>query len=183
MKLSSFLWITLVIYSMASVLSACNTPSMETNCMSYSQNTDVAAQLPAYLVEVWPAPNSIIDEKCYNSSLQIEGVDLATAYRGIGVKLTTGEIDEFVKGVDFDPLPSRIKLIVDDEEITIPPHYLDGRVELVWISESVEYHSGESDAYRLSWGPILDAGEHAAHLVILSNTGREFEYRWEFKIK
>jgi len=85
--------------------------------------------------------------------------------------------------VNFDPLPSRIKLIVDGEEITDLPYYFDGLAELIWIDENVVYHSGESDAYRLSWALVLDEGEHDAHLVILSNTGKMFEYQWQFKIK
>lgn len=183
MKMSSFLWIILVTYSVAIVLSACNASLVETNCMPYSQNTDASVQLPVYLVEVWPAPKSTVDKKCYNSSLQVEGADLSKDYRGIGVKITTGKIDEFVKGVNFDPLPSRIKLIVDGEEITDLPYYFDGLAELIWIDENVVYHSGESDAYRLSWALVLDEGEHDAHLVILSNTGKMFEYQWQFKIK
>ncbi|MEW5870604.1 MAG: hypothetical protein AB1894_15130 [Chloroflexota bacterium] len=142
-------------------------------------------QLPNYILELWPAPEATITMKCYNStSLTESGPDGPGDRQGIGAWVSTGDIDEFVADADFEPLPARIRLVVDGRTIPGGPTYVwDDLSALVWIRNGVRYSSGESGSYKTGWKPALEPGEHEAQLVFLSNTGKVFEYSWRFRIK
>ena len=142
-------------------------------------------QLPNYILELWPAPEATIGRKCYNSTSQTGGgPDGPGDRQGIGAWISTGDIDEFVADVDFEPLPTRIQLVVDGRTIPGGSTYVwDDLSALVWIRDGVRYNSAESGSYKIGWKPALEPGEHEARLVISSNTGRVIKYSWRFWIK
>lgn len=137
-----------------------------------------AVDYPAHVERAWPRPNSALAIETYNNS-----GDCLPDVRGISIAVDTLAIDE-VKTHNRGILPDRAELYLNGEIVSKESYgYLD-ELSLLDVMDENGNSMGEMAAgdYELTWFPTLEPGDYVARVVIVSNTGREFEYEWSFEL-
>jgi hypothetical protein len=106
--------------------------------------------------------------------------------KGIGVRLSTIEIDDFSKISEVDEeLSERTELFVDGNIVTYPNlKVIYEAVSLVIKDDQGNFQdSGEAPTYVLVSLIPLTRGKHIAEIRTTNNVGKIYQYQWEFNIR
>lgn len=137
---------------------------------------------PPFISNHWPAETEKITFSCY-----VLMTNKLASRRGIGVILDTTDIaeNEIPKQGDnnIKPFEDRVRLYIDGE---IAPDsskaVWDYLAEVIAIKDGVQYFTGTSSQYDISWTPLLLPGKHTAKIEILTKSGEIFEFEWRFTL-
>jgi len=158
-------------------LSACSGMLSTPTCDGTYPRTSTG--IPPYFDSLWPAPGSVISQRCYQLYLS----DEYDIYNGIGVWILVGQVDAGKIDLTAVLIPYRTDLFLDDNLVS--SEYLivgSTLVDHFYIDEQGnEIHLGPG-SHWLTWTPDLNPGRHAARIEITRVKGDILEYSWHFYI-
>jgi hypothetical protein len=145
---------------------------------------------PSPVAQVWPQDR--ISFACYyltNVSPWSEGRGIGVSVSGLKLLETefpipnqvkdNKELEPYAIAEKEHPPEERVILFVDKQQIMNTSKKVDKYGSLMW---NPEIATGLSGGYYLSWLPPLSFGDHTAKLVLITLSGEEIEYEWQFKI-
>ncbi len=168
-------------YAKNSVLTAKKTCS-DQSLAALIEQSKKNINAPSFVVSYWPAETEQTTLNCY-----ILTTSKLMPRRGVGIQLETLDIAEYEitrEGSNFlKPFKDRVRLYVDGETVSdVSKMTWDNIVGVIAIKDGIQYPTGMSSGYEISWTPILLPGKHTAKVEIQTKSGEVFEFEWYFTI-
>ncbi len=147
----------------------------------YSKTSLELADLPKFLLEIYPLPNSTIKHECYLKSLE-----KSSGKVGVFVVIKTEEIVEIGDNlVDPDVIDERINLNIDTLKTTDVSTYF-GTDLMILESYDDQANVSATWAGPHVWKSLpvdLAHSQHTATVQVHKTSGKVLEYSWTFTIE